>query len=129
MIDPVVAPADLNGQPLIYTGCNVENASYGLTICAERCAILSAVAAGYRKFDAIAVATDQPEAFTFPCGACLQVLAEFGDFPVFCVKPDGSHKQTRVRELLPFTFTKKDLMVVQQVKADVTGAIDHPNQR
>jgi cytidine deaminase len=73
----------------IYTGCNVENASYGLTVCAERVAIFAAVAAGARRIDAIAVAcidaaSDGPEGSLMPCGACRQVISEFGadDLPV-----------------------------------------------
>ncbi len=65
----------------IFTGCNVENLSFGLTICAERSAIFAAVAAGQQKFRAIAVVADSEKAIS-PCGACRQVMCEFGDFPV-----------------------------------------------
>ena len=88
----------------IYTGVNVENASYGLTICAERVAIGKAVSEGHRSFRAIAIAA--PGANPAPCGACRQVLAEFGDCLVICV--DSRHPR-RVRiyqlaELLPHAF-------------------------
>jgi cytidine deaminase len=73
----------------IYTGCNIENASYGLTVCAERVAVFAAVAAGARRIDAIAVAcidamSNGPEGSLMPCGACRQVMGEFGtgDLPI-----------------------------------------------
>lgn len=88
----------------VFTGCNVENASYGLTICAERVAVTQAVRDGHRKFKAIAVVA--PNAALSPCGACRQVLAEFGDMVVICA---DSRNPRRVRlyllsELLPQTF-------------------------
>lgn len=88
----------------VFSGCNVENASYGLTICAERSAVVSAVAAGHRRFLRIVIVTDKGKVAA-PCGACRQVLAEFGDeWDVFGV----SEKQTvrwTVGELLPERFT------------------------
>ena len=91
----------------IFSGCNVENASYGLTNCAERVAVGTAVAAGARKFRRIVVATDAdpPSA---PCGACRQVLAEFGDIAVEAVSPKGARKW-RLSELLPSSFGPGDL--------------------
>ena len=91
----------------IFTGCNVENASYGLTNCAERVAVGSAVSAGARGFKRIVVATeaDPPSA---PCGACRQVLAEFGDLAVDAVSPGGK-RSWRLAELLPASFGPKDL--------------------
>lgn len=93
----------------IFTGCNVENASYSLTICAERGALLSAVAAGAQKFRKIAIVggrTDEEarSAACLPCGACLQVLAEFcpPDFPVLLT--DGVHP---LGELFPAQFKLK----------------------
>ena len=87
----------------IFAGCNVENASYGLTICAERSAVVQAVAAGATRFKRIVVATgiDPPAA---PCGACRQVLWEFG--PDLVVESVGPHsrKQWRIWELLPEAF-------------------------
>jgi cytidine deaminase len=88
----------------IFTGCNVENASYGLTICAERTAVFNAVAAGERRFSCFVVATSGGLA---PCGACRQVLIEFcDDLPVLLVDVDGGHppQELRLRDLLPGPF-------------------------
>jgi cytidine deaminase len=94
----------------IYSGCNVENASYGLTVCAERVAVAAAIAAGARRIDAIAVAsgTDEP---TPPCGMCLQTLAEFAGpaLPVRLVGARGGAVDTTLGELLPRAFTKRFL--------------------
>lgn len=92
----------------IYVGCNVENASYGLTICAERAAVCAAVAAGAQRFRRAVVVsdTDPPAA---PCGACRQVLSEFGrDFRVDAVGPQGSASWT-MAELLPAAFGRDQL--------------------
>eukprot|EP00871_Galdieria_phlegrea_P005467 jgi/Galph1/5921/GphlegSOOS_G4569.1 len=91
-----------------YSGCNVENASYGLSVCAERTAVVKAVSEGHLKFRAIAVSTDTISD-VWPCGACRQFLSEFGDFPVFLVKQDGSLKVQMVHDLLPLNFSKLDL--------------------
>lgn len=87
----------------VVTGCNVENASYGLTVCAERAAIARAVAEGKRDFRAIAIATDGSGAIT-PCGACRQVLAEFA--PDLRVVSEGTRtrKEWSLRDLLPDPF-------------------------
>ena len=79
-----VGAALLTDGGKVYTGCNVENASYGMTICAERVAVLKAVSEGHRKFKALAVVGGRGKAVP-PCGACLQVLAEFcsPDFPIY----------------------------------------------
>ncbi|HEY7635894.1 MAG TPA: cytidine deaminase [Gemmatimonadales bacterium] len=92
----------------IYTGCNVENASYGLTICAERAAICAAVTAGARKFRRAVVVSDiDPPAA--PCGACRQVLAEFGrDLRIDGVGP-GSMVSWTIDQLLPAAFGKEQL--------------------
>ena len=89
----------------IYIGCNVENSSYGLTICAERVAMFNAVAAGQRQFQLLAVATTGGGS---PCGACRQVLAEFApNLPILLVDVDDSAKTVEVnlRDLLPRAFT------------------------
>jgi cytidine deaminase len=91
----------------IVTGCNVENATFGATCCAERTAVFSAVAAGHRSFRAIAVVTSGAEPGT-PCGICRQVLAEFGsDMDVLCFTPEGAEQVYRLSQLLPFAFTLK----------------------
>jgi cytidine deaminase len=92
----------------IYTGCNVENASYGLTICAERAAICAAVTAGARKFRRAVVVSDvDPPAA--PCGACRQVLAEFGqELRIDGVGPAGTVSWT-IAQLLPAAFRKEQL--------------------
>lgn len=92
----------------IFAGCNVENASYGLTICAERAAVCAAVAAGVRRFRRAVVVTDTDTPST-PCGACRQVLAEFGpDLPVLTVGA-GSSASWTMRQLLPAAFDKEQL--------------------
>jgi cytidine deaminase len=90
---------------VVFLGCNVENASYGLTICAERAAVFAAVGAGARRFRRIVIATDS-EPPGPPCGACRQVLAEFGsEIEVESVGPRQSKTWT-IRELLPDAFSK-----------------------
>jgi len=95
-----VGAALLGADGRVYTGCNVENLSYGLTLCAERSAVVQAVAAGCREFVALVVAADTTEPIS-PCGACRQVLAEFGNFPVRLATARGSSLDTTVEELLP----------------------------
>ncbi len=88
----------------VFTGCNVENSSYGLCNCAERTAIFKAVSHGYQEFEAIAVAANP---FASPCGACRQVLAEFGtDIKVIGVDAEdvGNTKVWTVEELIPENF-------------------------
>ena len=104
----LVGAAVLTTDGRVFTGCNVENASYGLSVCAERHAISAAVAAGYRDFAGAAVVTqsDPPAA---PCGACRQVLAEFGDFPVILAGLDGCQRSTTVQTLLPMAFSPTTL--------------------
>jgi cytidine deaminase len=87
----------------IHTGCNVENASYGLTICAERAAISGAIAHGVRRFLGVAIASSGPEAVP-PCGACRQVLAEFSDDMTIVSVAGGDRKRWTLRQLLPEPF-------------------------
>jgi cytidine deaminase len=88
----------------IHTGCNVENATYGLTICAERVAIFKAISEGARKFRRVAVAADT-ERLTPPCGACRQILWEFcGDVEVTLVNLAGHTETFRMKDLLPRAF-------------------------
>ena len=91
----------------IYTGCNIENASYGLTNCAERTAIFAAVAAGEQELQAIAVIANTPEP-TAPCGACRQVMAEFGIQTVIMANTKGDTHVMSLKDLLPYSFIKSD---------------------
>jgi len=95
-----VGAALLTKDGRVFTGCNVENLSYGLTICAERNAIFAAVAAGVREFEAIAIVADTREPVS-PCGACRQVMAEFGDFKIISATLDGRTFESTVAALLP----------------------------
>ncbi len=88
----------------IHTGCNVENATYGLTVCAERIAVFKAISEGVREFRRIAVAADT-ETLTPPCGACRQILWEFcGDIEVLLINPRGKSETLRMKELFPRAF-------------------------
>jgi cytidine deaminase len=101
-----VGAALLTTNGRVFTGCNVENASYGLTICAERVAVATAVSQGHRRFRALAVVAPQPR--LTPCGACRQVLAEFGDLEIFCadLRAATTIQTYRLRELLPLEFSR-----------------------
>ena len=100
-----VGSALLSEDGEVFLGCNVENASYGLTLCAERVALTSAITAGHRTFRAIAIAADKLAA---PCGACRQVLTEFcgEDFPVYIASADNlaSFETHLLGKLLPERF-------------------------
>ena len=105
-----VGAALLNTDGEIFSGCNVENASYGLTICAERVAIGNAVSAGAKKFRAIAIAADGKGKMVTPCGACRQVLAEFAPNLKIIMVDARSPKRTEettLGELLPRQFRKR----------------------
>ena len=95
----------------VFLGCNIENASLGLTNCAERTAIFKAVSQGVRSFKALAVSGDT-EGPISPCGACRQVIAEFckPNMPVYLTNLQGVTKETTVGELLPGAFTPEDLI-------------------
>jgi len=99
-----VGAALLASSGEVYTGCNVENSSYGLTMCAERVALYTGIACGEQKFAALAVVAGTDE-YCSPCGACRQVLAEFGgDIKVYLANQDGNYLETSVAELLPMAF-------------------------
>jgi len=103
-----VGAAILSGGK-IYEGANVENASYGLSMCAERSAVFAAISAGApRAISAVAIAIEQ--GLPSPCGACRQVLREFGeDFPVYLVGLDGQFHETSLAKLLPDSFGPQSL--------------------
>ena len=93
----------------VFAGCNVENATYGLTVCAERVAIFKAISEGERKFDAIAVVTDT-DTLTPPCGACRQLIWEFcGDIPVVMSNLQGKVEELRMSQLFPKPFDSSNL--------------------
>uniref|UniRef100_A0A673HHJ2 Cytidine deaminase n=1 Tax=Sinocyclocheilus rhinocerous TaxID=307959 RepID=A0A673HHJ2_9TELE len=105
-----VGAAVLTSDGTVFTGCNVENASYPLGLCAERTAISKAVSEGYISFKAIAIASDLEDRFISPCGACRQFMREFGSqWDVYMSKSDGSYKLMTVEELLPSSFGPDDL--------------------
>jgi cytidine deaminase len=88
----------------VFTGCNIENASYGLTMCAERVALFKALSEGAREFRAVAVVTGAAS-LTPPCGACRQLLWEFGgDLEVILASTAGNQETHRMKELLPLAF-------------------------
>ena len=102
-----VGAALLASSGTVYAACNVENVSYGLSICAERAAIFKAVSEGERQFEAIAVVTSTGGS---PCGACRQVLAEFSYYmPVYVADTQGQFRTFTVQELLPEAFLPEDL--------------------
>ena len=100
----LVGAAVLAEDGKIYSGCNVENASYGLTCCAERNAIFAAIAAGNRQLQALCVVGDTAEPIS-PCGACRQVMAEFKLPVIYLANMEGRVKRTTLAELLPYGFT------------------------
>jgi cytidine deaminase len=99
-----VGAAIEDAEGRIHTGCNIENATYGLTVCAERVAVWKAMSEGARRFLRIAIAADT-ETLTPPCGACRQILWEFcGDIEIVLVNPRGSCESLRLKDLFPRAF-------------------------
>ncbi|KAI8072542.1 cytidine deaminase [Gongronella butleri] len=100
-----VGAALLTEDGIYYKGCNIENASYGGAICAERTAYCKAISEGHYKYIGLAVSSDQ-EDFVSPCGICRQFISEFGpaSLPVYLVNKDGKVKETTLGELLPMSF-------------------------
>ncbi|SDL41180.1 cytidine deaminase [Halarsenatibacter silvermanii] len=104
-----VGAAVLTAGGELFTGCNVENAALGLTNCAERTAIFSAVASGHQDFAALAVIADTDRPVS-PCGSCRQVLVEFNpEMEVIMASDGGEYRKTKASELLPYNFTAEDM--------------------
>ena len=100
-----VSAAVLTLTGKVFTGINVENASYGLTVCAERNAIFNAVGNGEKEFSALLIYTETEE-FTPPCGACRQVMAEFApEADIFLTNIYGEYKKFSLKELFPWNFS------------------------
>ncbi len=105
-----VASAVITDDGTIYTGVNIENSSYGLTICAERVAVFKAVSEGKTKIKTVIVYTPTEE-HTFPCGACRQVISEFNPkAEIIVVNKKGEIKKHYLNDLLPHTFTGERLL-------------------
>ncbi len=110
-----VGAALLTADGKIYRGCNIENASFSPTICAERTAIFKAVSEGEKDFAAIAIAGgpagNMPKDYCPPCGVCRQVMAEFckADFKIYLVKSEDEIREYTLEEILPLRFTGEDL--------------------
>lgn len=99
----------LTKEGKVFTGCNIENASYGATNCAERTAIFKAVSEGYKDFLKIAVISNS-EDFVYPCGICRQVIMEFGsDIEIIVANSKLKYKKYKLSDLLPYGFSSKDM--------------------
>lgn len=93
----------------VFTGCNIENASFGGTNCAERTALFKAVSEGHKKFSKIAIISDSKD-YTAPCGICRQVLSEFSlNMEVILANTNGDYIKKPLKELLPLAFTEESL--------------------
>lgn len=113
-----VGSAVLMEDDSIFSGCNIENASYGATNCAERTAIFNAVSHGHQKIKAIAVVGDIQN-FTYPCGICRQVIVEFAEskeIPIIVIKSKEEYIVKTMEDILPGAFTKIDLDKEKEVK-------------
>lgn len=105
-----VGAAVLCDDGTVFAGCNMENASYGLSVCAERNAMAKAVSEGHRKIKAVAVSCDVKGSPQAPCGVCRQVLAEFNlDVDLYLVLPDNTFHKVSLPDLLPMAFTPQSL--------------------
>lgn len=112
-----VGAALLTKSGKIYRGCNIENAAYTPTNCAERTAFFKAVSEGELEFRAIAITGDADD-YLYPCGVCRQVMAEFcspSDFLILLVKNEEEWKEYTLEQLLPGAFTKEDLAKVNEI--------------
>lgn len=107
-----VGAALLTENGVVYQGCNIENAAYTPTNCAERTAFFKAVSEGHRSFKTIAISGDA-EDYLYPCGVCRQVMAEFCDpqtFRILLVKPNGEYIEFLLKDLLPGAFTQEEML-------------------
>ena len=112
-----VGAALLCGDGTVFRGCNIENAAYPATNCAERTAFFKAVSEGERDFTAIAISGDADD-YLYPCGVCRQVMSEFckaDTFQIILVKEDGTYKIFTLEELLPGAFTETELKKGQRM--------------
>lgn len=109
-----VGAALLTKSGKVYTGCNIENSSYGATNCAERTAFFKAISEGEREFDSIAIVAEKDGVFCSapPCGICRQVMSEFcdNDFRIIISTSDNNYDEFRLSELLPNAFLKNNLL-------------------
>jgi cytidine deaminase len=104
-----VGAAILTKEGKVFTGCNIESASYSPTICAERTALAKAVSEGYRDIDTVVV-VGSFEKLSYPCGVCRQMIREFGeDIKIIVAKSTEKYKEYTIRELLPESFGPEDL--------------------
>lgn len=114
-----VGAAVLTKDGKIYTGCNVENAAYGITVCAETVAVAKAVSEGSKNIAAVAVAADTEDVCR-PCGSCRQFILEFGDDIVVVMGNLKGDRETKtINELIPFSFKSKDLINISCQKSEV----------
>ncbi|MBP1657049.1 MAG: cytidine deaminase [Bacteroidetes bacterium] len=111
-----VGAAVLAASGKVYTGCNIENSSYGLTVCAERTALFKAVSEGEKSFVAVAIASDETSS-TPPCGACRQVIMDLaGDIDVILSTSNGSFTVMKASDLLPHPFGGENLKNVRRTR-------------
>lgn len=104
-----VGAALLGSNQAVYTGCNVENAAYGSSICAERTALLKAVSEGCQSFEMLAIVSRSND-FLYPCGACLQMFSEFApDLMILCARADGTYQKHLLSEFLPLRFDNEHI--------------------
>lgn len=103
-----VGAAVIGDSGKVYTGVNIENSSYGATICAERVAVCKAISEGEKSIEAIAIASDSEE-YTFPCGICRQVISEFAgkNLVILCSNNKGEYKVYSLNDFLPNSFVFK----------------------
>jgi cytidine deaminase len=101
-----VASVAITSSGEMFTGVNVENSSYGLSMCAERVAIFKAVSEGHRDIKTVVIVSNR-DGFTYPCGACLQVMSEFNVETIVVTSPNGEVRVHRLSELFPMPFKLK----------------------